>query len=44
MDATAVLYMSKWLMAELVRILHGLTTDEATDIVEALVEREIALV
>jgi hypothetical protein len=44
MDATAVLYMSKWLMAELVRILHGLTTDEAADIIEALVEREIAVV
>lgn len=44
MDATAVLYMSKWLMAELVRILHGLTTDEAADIVEALVERNVALV
>lgn len=44
MDATAVLYMSKWLMAELVRLLHGLTTEEASEIVEALVEREIALV
>jgi hypothetical protein len=44
MDATAVLYMSKWLMAELVRILHTLTTVEATDIVEALVERQIGLV
>lgn len=44
MDATAVLYMSKWLMAELVRLLHGLTTDEATELVEALVEREVALV
>jgi hypothetical protein len=44
MDATAVLYMSKWLMAELVRLLHGLTTEEAAEIVEALVEREVALV
>ncbi len=44
MDATAVLYMSKWLVAELVRLLHGLTTDEATEVVEALVEREIAVV
>jgi len=44
MDATAVLYMSKWLMAELVRLLHGLTTEEASEIVEALVEREIAIV
>jgi hypothetical protein len=44
MDATAVLYRSKWLMAELVRLLHGMTTDAATELVEALVEREIAVV
>jgi hypothetical protein len=44
MDATAVLYMSKWLMAELVRLLHGLTTDEAAEIVEALVERQVSMV
>jgi len=44
MDATAVLYVSKWLMAELVRLLHGLTTEEATEVVEALVERQIAVV
>ena len=45
MDATAVIYMSKWVVAELVRLLHGLTTDEATDIaMDALVEREVALV
>lgn len=44
MDATAVIYMSKWVVAELVRLLHGLTTDEATALVDALVEREVALV
>lgn len=44
MDATAVVYMSKWVVAELVRLLHGLTTDEATDLVDTLVEREVALV
>lgn len=44
MDATAVLYVSKWLVAELVRLLHGLTTEEASEVVEALVEREVALV
>jgi hypothetical protein len=44
MDATAVLHTSKWLMAELVRILHTLSTVEATDIVESLIERQIALV
>lgn len=44
MDATVVLYMSKWLMAELVRLLHALTTDEATQVVDALIEREVAWV
>lgn len=44
MDATAVLYTAKWLMAELIRLLHTLSTDEATKVVEALVEREVAWV
>ncbi|MFE3116042.1 hypothetical protein [Streptomyces niveus] len=44
MDATVVLYMSKWLMAELVRVLHTLTTDEATKMVDGLIEREIPMV
>jgi hypothetical protein len=44
MDATAVLYTAKWLVAELVRLLHTLTTDEATAIVDGLVEREVAWV
>ncbi|MFF6985436.1 hypothetical protein [Streptomyces sp. NPDC010273] len=44
MDATVVLYMSKWLMAELVRVLHTLTTDEAEKLVEGLVEREVPMV
>lgn len=44
MDATAVLYMSKWLMVELVRVFHNLTTDEADDIVSSLVTREVALI
>jgi hypothetical protein len=44
MDATAVLYMSKWLLAELVRVLHTLTTAEAAEVVEALIERQVALV
>lgn len=44
MDATAVVYMSKWIVAELVRLLHGLSTEEASELVDALVEREVALV
>ena len=44
MDATAVVAMSKWIVAELVRLLHGLTTKEATDLVDALVQREVPLI
>ncbi|RSM61591.1 hypothetical protein DMB66_24530 [Actinoplanes sp. ATCC 53533] len=44
MDATAVLYTAKWLMAELVRVLHTLTTEEASAIVDGLIEREVAWV
>lgn len=44
MDATAVLYLSKWLLAELVRLLHTLTTEEATNIVDGLIQREVAWV
>ena len=44
MDATAVLYISKWLMAELVRLLHSLTIEEATSIVDSLIERQVAWV
>ena len=44
MDATAVLYMAKWLVAEIIRLLHTVSTDEATELVDALVEREVTLV
>ncbi|HTV91978.1 MAG TPA: hypothetical protein VMG98_04600 [Verrucomicrobiae bacterium] len=39
MDATFVLYASKWLMAELVRVFYRSDTAEATRLVDALVER-----
>ncbi len=42
MDATLVLYEAKWLVAEIVRLLHNLTTEEAAGLVDALVEREAA--
>lgn len=41
MDATVVLYTAKWLMGELIRLVHTLSTEEATDIVESLIEREV---
>jgi hypothetical protein len=44
MDATVVLYQAKWLMAELVRLLHMLTIEAATTIVDGLIEREVAWV
>lgn len=44
MDATVVLYTAKWLVAELVRLLHTLTTEEATAIVDGLIDREVSWV
>jgi hypothetical protein len=44
MDATFVLYASKWLVAELARMVHRLNIEEATAIVDALIDREVAWV
>src|SRR6185437_16022447 len=44
MDATAVYSMSSWIMAELVRIFHGVSTHEAQEAVDALVERKLPLI
>lgn len=44
MDATAVYMMSSWLMAELVRIFHNVSTDKAQEIVDALVERKYPII
>ncbi len=44
MDATAVYAMASWILAELVRIFHGISTKEAQETVDALVERKISLV
>lgn len=44
MDAVAVLHMAKWVMAEIVRLFHDVSTDAASEIVEALVERETPVV
>jgi hypothetical protein len=44
MDAVCVLQMSKWVVAELVRILHAVDTETATQIVDALVDRETPLI
>jgi len=44
MDARVVVEMSKWIMADLVRVFHSLTTEEATRVVETLVERTVPTV
>ena len=44
MDAVCVLHMAKWIMAELVRVLHEVSTDEATAIVDSLADRETPLI
>ena len=44
MDAICVLYMSKWVLAEMIRIFHGVKTKEASETVEGIVERSIPLV
>jgi hypothetical protein len=44
MDSVAVLYMSKWLVAELIRVFHDVSAAEATAAVDLLVERELPIV
>jgi hypothetical protein len=44
MDAEAVRGMASWIMAELVRIFHGVTTEEAQEAVDALVERKCPMI
>jgi len=39
MDATAVLYMAKWILAEMVRLFHNVDTQTASSTVDALAER-----
>lgn len=44
MDAEAVQSMASWLMSELVRIFHGVSTKQAEETVDALVERKTPLI
>jgi len=44
MDALAVLSMSNWIVAELVRVLHSVSVNEAQSLVDDLVERRVPLV
>jgi hypothetical protein len=44
MDAEAIQAMAGWVMAELIRIFHGVPTSEAQETVDALVERKSPLI
>jgi hypothetical protein len=44
MDAVCVLQLSKWIVAELIRVLHQISTQAAQAAVDALSQREIPLV
>lgn len=44
MDAMAVVNMSSWVLAELIRIFHSVTIQEAQELVNSLVERKHPLV
>lgn len=44
MDATAVLGLANWIMAELVRVLHSESVNDAQAIVDSLAQRRIPLV
>lgn len=44
MDATFLLHSCQWVMAELVRLFHNTTLDEATATVDALVDRTLPLI
>lgn len=44
MDAEAVQAMASWIMAELVRVFHGVAIREAQEVVDALVERKSPMI
>lgn len=44
MDAICVLQMSKWILAELIRVFHNVSTEDAQVVVEAISERKLALI
>ncbi|HEY1934903.1 MAG TPA: hypothetical protein VGG99_23100 [Acetobacteraceae bacterium] len=44
MDAEAVQAMASWVTAELIRIFHGVGTEEAQQTVDALVERKTPMI
>lgn len=44
MDAVCVLHMAKWIVSELIRLFHGVSIEEAQNLVDAISDREVPLV
>ncbi len=44
LDATAVHAMASWILAEIIRIFHGISTKEAQELVDSLIERKHPLI
>ncbi len=44
MDSTAVVHISSWIMGELIRVFHSLSTEQATSAVSYITERKIPIV
>jgi hypothetical protein len=44
MDALCVLHMAKWVIAEIIRIFHGIPVEDAENLVETISDREMPLV
>lgn len=44
MDSSAVVSMASWILAEMVRVFHGISTEEAQKIVDNLAEKRLPLV
>lgn len=44
MDAVATVYNAKWILAELIRVFHSMDIDQAQNIVDSLLERDVPMV
>lgn len=44
MDSSAVVSMTSWILSELIRVFHSISTEEAQQLVDSLVERRIPIV
>lgn len=44
MDSLCVLHMAKWVIAEIIRLFHGVSVEQAQQIVETISDREMPLI